>query len=283
MGRIEKALEKARQVRDQGGQPAPAFQERRRPAPVIPAESRQRRAPAHPGRAAEIFTKATVLDTDPEVLANNRIITSSRDNLARPAYKMLRTRLLQRMRANGWTSVAITAAGPGEGKTLTAINLAISLAGEVNQRVFLVDFDLRRPNISKYFGIEPQHTLADYLRGDATLEQILISPGIDRLVVVPNDTVFENSSELLSSPKIVRMVDELRVSDPSWIVIYDMPPLLAADDTLAFMPSVDALLVVIAEGQTTQEEVSQMRELLKEANIVGTVLNKSQATTASYY
>lgn len=283
MGRIEKALEKARQVRDKGGSAAPAIQERRRPSPVVPAEARQRRAAAHPGRAEEMFAKATVLAADPDVLARNRIITNSQNNPARPAYKMLRTRLLQRMRSNGWTSLAVTAAGPGEGKTITAINLAISLAGEVNQRVFLVDLDLRRPNISKYFGIEPQHTLSDYLRGDATLEQILVSPGIDRLVIVPNDTVFENSSELLSSPRIVRMVDELRVSDPSWIVIYDMPPLLIADDTLAFSPSVDALLVVVAEGQTTQAEVSQVRELLKDANIVGTVLNKSQDASAVYY
>lgn len=284
MGRIEKALAKARQSRDTGQDGSVAVRDRQRyePRQTQPAV-RQRPAPRHPSELAAIFAKAAPVTVDPHTLVRNRIITHSEVHSARPAYKMLRTRLLQRMRAHGWTSLAVTAAGPAEGKTLTAINLAISLAGESNQRVILVDLDLRRPNISKYFGFEPRHDLSDYLRGDATLEQILVNPGIDRLALIPNETVFENSSEMLMLPKMMNLVDQLRVNDPSWIVIYDMPPLLAADDTLAFSPYVDALLFVVAEGETKQEAVSQARELLKDANVVGTVLNKSQSDDSSYY
>ncbi|MGH2952256.1 MAG: exopolysaccharide biosynthesis protein, partial [Solirubrobacterales bacterium] len=114
-------------------------------------------------------------------------------------------------------------------------------------------------------------------------DQILVNPGVDRLVVIPNETVFENSSEMLSSPKMTQLVDQLRVDDPSWMVIYDMPPLLVADDVLAFSPYVDALLLVVAEGETKQEEVAQARELLKDANVVGTVLNKSIDQSTVYY
>lgn len=283
MGRIEKALAKARQLRDTGGDGSLAVRERHRREPAPAPAPVKRQAPRNSADAQALFSAATVMAADPEVLAHNRIITNSRENPARPAYKMLRTRLLQRMRSNGWTSLAITAAGPGEGKTITAINLAISLAGEVNQRVFLVDLDLRRPNISRYLGIEPQHSLSDYLQGHATLQEILVNPGIDRLVVIPNETVFENSSEMLSSPKMMQLVDQLRINDPSWMVIYDMPPLLVADDVLAFSPYVDALLYVVAEGQTKQDQVAQSRELLKDANLIGTVLNKSIDRTAAYY
>ncbi|MGH8495289.1 MAG: CpsD/CapB family tyrosine-protein kinase [Gammaproteobacteria bacterium] len=283
MGRIEKALAKARQIRDTGGERSVAVRDRpaREPRHAPPPVHRQ--AARHPSELELLFSKAAVLSVDPDTLARHRIMTNSQENPARPSYKMLRTRLLQRMRTNGWTSLAVTAAGPGEGKTITAINLAISLAGEVNQRVFLVDLDLRRPNISGYLGIEPQFSLSDYLRGNATLDQILVNPGVDRLVVIPNETVFENSSEMLSSPKMTQLVDQLRVDDPSWMVIYDMPPLLVADDVLAFSPYVDALLLVVAEGETKQEEVAQARELLKDANVVGTVLNKSIDQSTVYY
>jgi capsular exopolysaccharide synthesis family protein len=284
MGRIEKALAKARQSRDTGSDGSVAVRDRQRYEPRQPQPSLHKRPAArHPAELANIFSKAALVTVDPRALVQNRIITHSEVHSARPAYKMLRTRLLQRMRAHGWSSLAVTAAGPGEGKTLTAINLAISLAGEINQRVILVDLDLRRPTISKYFGFEPQHDLSDYLRGDATLEQILVNPGVDRLAIIPNETVFENSSEMLLLPRMMQLVDQLRVNDPSWIIIYDMPPLLAADDTLAFSPYVDALLFVVSEGETRQDAVAQARELLKDANVVGTVLNKSQSDNSAYY
>ena len=97
------------------------------------------------------------------------------------AYRMLRTRVLQTLRENNWTSVAVTGPASGCGKTLTAINLAISLAMEVTHTVLLVDLDLRKPSIHEYFGYQPETGLSDYLLNDTPINQIMFSPNIERL------------------------------------------------------------------------------------------------------
>ena len=117
------------------------------------------------------------------------IITDNTDPTVRTAYKMLRTRLLQRMRANGWQSLAVTSASPGDGKTLTAINLAISLAGDVNHNICLVDLDLRHSSVARYLGMELDKGTSDCLRRKLSLEEALVRPNIERLVVLPNTQI----------------------------------------------------------------------------------------------
>ena len=220
---------------------------------------------------------------DKTVYLQNRIIAGVDDKAARAAYKILRTQVLQRMSSQNWNSLAITSPGVGEGKTLTAINLAISLAREVNHTVLLVDMDLSRPSIARYFNYEPQTGIDDYLFNGVALNDILISPEIERLVILPVRKPIADSSDILLSPQLVNLATELNKRYENRIILYDMPPLLYADDVLAFMPYVDASLIVVEEGKTQQDELVRAVNLLKTHNIIGTVLNKTPYIQDNHY
>jgi protein-tyrosine kinase len=219
----------------------------------------------------------------PHVLKNNRIICGDHDRIGLTAYKMLRTQVLQRMTARGWNTLGITSPAPGDGKTLTAINLAISLAREYHHTVLLVDTDLRNPSIHKYLGLDISVGLSDYLRRDAPLSEILINPGIERLVLLPGHERIENSSEVLASPAMGALVQELKTRYPTRLVLFDLPPILSADDALSFRAHIDAFLLVLMEGKTDQNDLSHAMEIMQDATILGTVLNGSREKLSAYY
>ena len=187
------------------------------------------------------------------------------------------------MRAHGWTTLAITSANPGEGKTLTAINLAISLSlMEIAHTVILADLDMRRPRMHNYFGLKPGYGIADYLVGGMPMDDVMLDPGIGRLRLIPGGGSLVNSSEVLSSSRMVRFHQELKARFPSRIIIMDLPPLLGTDDVLAIVPSVDAFLLVIEEGKSLVGDVAKSVDLLKDSRIIGTVLNKTKEPVRSY-
>jgi capsular exopolysaccharide synthesis family protein len=196
---------------------------------------------------------------------------------------MLRTQVLHTMRENEWTTLAITGPSRGIGKSLIATNLAISISREVNQTVLLVDIDLRRPNVHNYFGFEPDYGLLDYLQGNADLEDIFVNPSFKRLMVLPGRSTTIESSELLSSPRMINLVKELKSRYESRIIIFDMPPLLDLDDAMVFLPNVDAALLVVENGGNTQSEVEKSMRLLSATNLIGTVLNKADEEIRDYY
>ncbi|MBX9604811.1 MAG: CpsD/CapB family tyrosine-protein kinase [Gammaproteobacteria bacterium] len=229
------------------------------------------------------YSETQVQMLNPDVLREHRVICGSDDAGGLTAYKMLRTQVMQRMAAKGLNAIAITSPAPGDGKTLTAINLAINLAREVHQTVLLVDMDLRNPSIHRYFGLKVSKGIGDLLLHGAPMGEVLINPGIERLVVLPGSGPVSNSSELLSSPAVGAMVHELKARYPSRIVVFDLPPLLAGDDALAFAPYVDTFLIVLREGKTTRDEIQHSFEMLKDADILGTVLNASEDRVATYY
>lgn len=224
---------------------------------------------------------------DRAVLDENNILPQITDPGALRAYKILRTRMLRRLEANQWHSFAVTGATPGEGKTLTAINLAMALAQDSNTWVFLVDLDLQRPKVAGYLGLNNslgERGLTDYLLGDATFEQITYTPaGAERLAVIPNFQSVANASDLLTSPRMDELVRTLEAEAPRRIVIFDMPPVLASDDVLAFSPQVDGLLLVVAEGTTSRDALRGAKEMLQEMNLLGVVLNRSEAQEEGAY
>jgi Mrp family chromosome partitioning ATPase len=214
-------------------------------------------------------------------LAEQRVITDG-VSAASAAYKMLRTRVLQRMRRNGWKSLAITGTCPNEGKSLTAINLSIALARDHETSVVLTDLDLRKPSLHRHLGVQPDYSIHDFLRGAAPLHKVAVRPGIDRLGVILNDRPVRDSSELLSSPAIGSLVDTVQ-SGPDRIAIFDLPPVLASDDMLAFCPYVDAVLLVVAPGTTRRSDMSAALDLIEDMDLVGIVLNGSSEDVAPYY
>lgn len=229
------------------------------------------------------YSQTRVVPVSAGILKKNRVLTGVNNDNVATAYKMLRTQVLRRMQQQGWKNLAITSAGPGEGKTLTAINLAISLARDVNHTVLLVDLDLRRPSVHQYFGYKPIKGLSDFLLGGATVPEILFNPGIERLVVLPSGAPQSDSSELLLSPKMLHLTEELTTHYDSRLVVFDMPPLLHADDALAFAPYVDAVLFVVEDGKTSRDDLTRSIELLQTTQVLGIVLNKATEIVTPYY
>lgn len=259
MERIKQALEKARLQRQLDGAAPTASR------PVASTVS---------GPVA--YTHTRTVGTEKKILQERRIISGYEQNSFTDAYKILRTQVFQRLRDKGWNSLAVTSPGDNEGKTLTAVNLAISLAMEVDYTVLLVDADLRQPSVHTYFGIDAEYGLSDYLTADKPLSELLVHPAeIPHLVLLPGGKPLANSSEMLNSPKMSRLVSELKKRYPTRIILFDLPPLLSTADAMAFIPYVDAALLVIEEGKTQADAVKRAVGLLQGTNLLGTVLNKS--------
>jgi capsular exopolysaccharide synthesis family protein len=225
-----------------------------------------------------IYSQTRTETLYPGWLKQNRILTGEASDEAARAYKVLRTQVSQRMRQQGWKTLGITSPGHGEGTTLTAINLSISLALEPQHTVLLVDADLRHPSVHTYLGIDVEYGLQEYLQDGMAIEQMLVHPQQNqRLVILPGSKPASNSSEMLSSLDMLELVQQLKKRYPSRLVIFDLPPVLSSDDVLAFAPYLDAMLLVVEEGKTQREQLARAAELLQATNqnLIGTVLNKS--------
>ncbi|HKU17121.1 MAG TPA: CpsD/CapB family tyrosine-protein kinase [Steroidobacteraceae bacterium] len=223
---------------------------------------------------------------DKAAMHDARVLPELDDAGALRAYKILRTRVLRRLEANQWHSFAVTGVTAGEGKTLTAINLAIALAQDVSTWVALIDLDLQRPRVADYLGLRNsngERGLSDFLLGNASFENIMYCPEIERLAVIPNFSPIVNSSEMLTSPRMTELMQALDAETPRRILIFDMPPVLAADDVLAFAPQINGLLLVVAEGTTDRTQLKRAKEVLAEMNLLGVVLNRSAERNDSAY
>lgn len=224
------------------------------------------------------YTQTKVHATDKDKLRERRVVASENYGAETETFNVLRTKILKQMRENQWNSIGITSPGKGAGKSMIAVNLAIAIAKEANQTVLLVDLDLRYPKIHWYFGMNPEQGLRDYLTSNIPLSEILLHPDIERLVVLPGKGVETGSSELLSTPKMKALAQDINQRYQSRIIIYDLPPILAADDVLISMEYFDAALLVIEEGGSKPEEISKSLQLLSDKNFLGMVLNKAAYT-----
>ena len=223
----------------------------------------------------EIHYKQTrVVKLRPAHLEKNRIFAFNKNDPTSVTFDVLRTQILQKMEEHGWRTLAITSPSPAVGKTVIAINLAMSIAQKSNMTTMLVDFDLRQPRIGAYLGITMEKSLNDLLDGNAELSDILVNPDMPRLVVLPTKNAVSKPSETLSSEKIAALVKELRERYESRITIFDLPSLLHADDAIAVIPQFDCVLMVIANGMSTKREIEDSLRHLSKTNIIGTVFNK---------
>jgi exopolysaccharide/PEP-CTERM locus tyrosine autokinase len=234
----------------------------------------------HPEVGDITYTRTRILAPRQDLLRQNRVVSALDHGPVADAYKIMCIQVLQRLRERNGNALAVVSPGNGEGKTLTAINLAVSLAREVDQTVLLVDADLRKPSVHRYFGYAPEAGLSDHLISGVPLENILINPGIERFVLLPGGRPLPNSVEMLGSVKMRRLVAELKQRYPSRIVIFDLPPVLSVADTLAFAPYVDAAMMVVQEHRTRREDIRRAAEMLKSVELIGTVMNQSMAPAA---
>lgn len=253
MSKIEEALEKAINIRQtKQDSKLPETQEAVKDLPkFIPAEC----------------------IIDQEKINKYLVCISEPFSLAAEQFKKLRARVLQAVEKNNHKTILITSSEMGEGKTITALNLAVTMAQEIDYTVLLVDSDLRNPSIHRYLGIEPARGLSDVLKGEASLGDVLINTGIGKMVFLPAGNPSENSTELLSSERMRSLVRELKQRYADRYIIFDSPPILLTADSLSLGKYIDSILFVVQEGRVSQKNIQKAVSLMKGWNILGVVFN----------
>jgi len=229
------------------------------------------------------YDKTKVVQIDDDHLIAKRIVSHNKNNLISTAFDLLRTQVLRKMEENGWRTLAVTSPSPEAGKTVVAINLAMSIAQQTEKTALLLDLELRRPKTAEYLGINFEVSLNDLIEKDISISDALINPGIPRFVVLAPNKPISNSSEVLVSSRVNNLLTDIKKRYEDRTVIIDLPPVLNSDDTIAILPKIDCVLMVVANGMSTQQEIQDSLNHLKSANLLGVVLNKSEENTKTYY
>ena len=278
MERIKLALEKAKAQQGQQAQPV------HQAAPAVPSFADTQPSVLPEAEPAEVqYINTPVVELDPAHLERHRVVAFNKNHPANWAFDVLRTQVLQKMDQNGWRTLAITSPTLESGKSVVAINLATSIAHQTQRTAMLVDFDLRRPMVAQYLGLPAQVSLNEVFAGSAQIQDALVNPGLPRLVVLPTRRPEAKSSELLSSRSVGRIITDLRNRYQDRIVIFDLPPVLAADDVIAVLPRIDCVLMVVGSGMSTQKEIEEAMRHLGGANLLGVVLNKDESPVRKGY
>jgi protein-tyrosine kinase len=230
------------------------------------------------------YVQTRTVELNPIHLEKNRIVAFNKNESSTWVFDNLRTQVLHKMQENGWKSIAVLSPTPASGKTFVAINLAISIANQPQHTAILVDFDLRKPRVAKYLGINDGLSLNDYLDGNANLSDILVNPGLQRLVILPTMRPVEKPAETLSSARVNALVNDVANRYDQRIIIYDLPPILNADDSLIMLKRVDCVLFVVGNGLVKETEIEEAMHHIPRDKLLGVVLNRAEdMTSESYY
>ena len=229
----------------------------------------------HPGTLVKIdFARAR----------ENRVVLPEDAGLAPQAYRMLRTQVLQRVRQHSVRALGVVSAVDGEGKTVTAANLALGVAAESNQNVLLVDLDLRRPSLASLLGMQVEAGLEAWFGGVASIGDICHGiEGVERLEIIPTLAPIRASSEMLAARRTQEMLHDLKTAQRDGLVIFDLPPVLLTDDFLTVAPLLDGVVLVVTEGLTRRDDVVRLKELLGSTRLIGSVLNRASESEKRAY
>ena len=221
-------------------------------------------------------------EPDPALLSAGHIVAGVRGP-GTALFDQMRTRLLQQMRANNWRRVAITSPDAACGKSTIALNLAMGLARQPDLRIFLAEMDMRRPSLARILGLGGKQNFARVLEGRDPFAAHTIRIG-ENLAISTCHAPHRHSAELLQSPTVPEVLDEIEAEyDPS-ISIFDLPPVFASDDTMAVMGKMDCVLILAAAESTKIKEIDRCeRELATQTNIMGVVLNKCRYIDEEVY
>ena len=229
------------------------------------------------------YSESTHIELDTETILNNRCVCIEPNSPEIDCYKILRTKIQLLTKQEGWNAVMITSPQPAEGKTLTSINLALTFSKVYNQTVLLVDCDLRHQNVHKLLGFQSNLGLTNYLLKDQPLEELIIWPGIDKLTLISGGGSMTNSSELLGSPQMKTLVQEMKSRYEDRYVIFDTSPVLIGDDAIALAHYIDSIIMVVEEGRTSMKDVKKALEMLPQEKFLGFVLNRQTGALGDKY
>jgi len=237
--------------------------------------------PARPSQEAQQFRNVALSEVH---LERARIVAHGVGINGR-YYDMLRTQVLQEMDKNSWQFLAVTSPTVACGKSVTACNLAMSIARLPGRSVLLVDADMRKPMVARYLGLQSRSGILSVLEERKTLSSTLIeaSIGPSEILVLPGEVAAATSSEWMASQMMGSLLQTIKRDFRSRIVIFDLPPLLVGDDVIAFLPRMDAVLLVTGVGITSVAEIKECQKHLQRSKVIRVVVNKVTESTDGYY
>ena len=249
------------------------------------AGAQQKTPTRRPGAEGPIETQMRAVQLNPAHLESTRIVGHGAIGAQSRYYDMMRTQILQQMDQNAWQFLSVTSATAGCGKTVTACNLALSIARLPERSVLLVDMDMQKPKVTEYLGIKANEGLLSVLEGKASLADVMVqaSIGPNKLLVLPGETCKSGTSEWMASQTMATLLQTIKREFRSRIVIFDMPPMLLGDDVISILPQMDAVLLVAAVGSTSVSDIKECHKHLKATPVVRVVVNRvTEATDAVY-
>ena len=250
-----------------------------------PEDTNARRPHFGPNLGTVTRPPAREVSLNSAYLDSKRIIAHDIGDSRSRSFDMLRTQILQSMDMKAWKFLGITSPTEGCGKSVVAINLALSIARQPERSVLLVDLDLQKPQVSNYLGLNCDRGIVSVLAGRTSLQNALVQAHImnEHVLVLPCEAATPNSSAWIASRPMTALLQELERDFRNWTVIFDLPPILSSDDVISILPRLDCVAFVVAAGTTTAEEIKDCNKHLESAEIVRVILNKAEDTTATYY
>ncbi|MES2960124.1 MAG: XrtA-associated tyrosine autokinase [Pseudomonadota bacterium] len=286
---IEQATQRLEQLRQAGvvvpdvpvGRGAAA-----EPGPAIAAN-----APPEPEAAvAPPVTSSRRVDLDQAALAAAGIVTPNapRSALA-DQYRVIKRPLISNAMGKGASPLAhgnlimVTSALPGEGKSFTAINLAMSIAAELDNTVMLVDADVARPSVLRMLGLPPGPGLLDLLENSAEMSDVLLKTNVDKLTLLPSGTPHARATELLASDAMRQLLDDMARRYPDRIIIFDSPPLLLTTESRVLATHMGQIVMVVRAEHTLQSDVRHALSTIEACPVRLMLLNRARADAQASY
>lgn len=219
--------------------------------------------------------------SDQHILAGSQAAEDFRTTDVSGAFDLLRTRLRQTIKQHGWVNIGIAAPTAGCGTTFVAANLAASLSRVPSSRTVLMDFNMRAPGLAKVLDMDPGQTdsLRDFLAGDVAISDYILRTS-DTLAVGLGAGPEKDAAEIMQDPATAASLSEMRAALNPEVVLYDMPPLLSYDDTSAFLPQLDGILLVSDGTQTMAKHLAECERVLDgQVPLLGVILNRARASS----
>ena len=181
--------------------------------------------------------------------------------------------------------IMVTSSLPGEGKSFCAINLAISMAMEMDRTVLLIDADVAKPRVPEYLGIHADKGLLDVLQDkNLKLSDVMIKTDIAKLTILPAGRTYKRATELLASAAMTRLIEDIGNRYPDRIILFDSPPLLATSESSVLATHMGQIVMVVEAEKTSQDAVREALSHIQSCEVVGMLLNKTTPTPgADYY
>jgi protein-tyrosine kinase len=234
---------------------------------------------------AQIDAPTRIVQLNAVHLDSTRIVAHAATGANGRYYDMMRTQILQEMDDNGWQFLTVTSATAGCGKSVTACNLALSIARLAERSVLLVDMDMQKPKVAEYLGFKVNQGLLSVLAGEASLPSVVVEARVGRsnLLVLPGEVCKSGTSEWMASQTMATLLQTIKREYRSRIVIFDMPPMLLGDDVISVLPLMQAVLLVAGIGTTSVSDIKECHKHLKTTPVVRVVVNRVTEATDAFY